>query len=46
MELPGQEVGAGITAGQCGWRGQYCGEVKDGVGVRQGSQCHTWDVCG
>lgn len=46
MEVPGQEVFAGITAGQCGWRGEDCGQVRDRVGVRQGSRCHTWDVRG
>lgn len=37
MEVLSQEVGPGITAEQCGWRRENCGEVRDGVGVRQGS---------
>lgn len=37
MEVPGQEVSAGITAGPCEWRGKGCREVRDTVAVRQGS---------
>lgn len=38
-----QEVGAGATAGQCGWGGQGCGTVK--VGGRGQSSPHGLGTC-